>query len=114
MARDADDDVRRAALRALRDTGSANEINGLVGLVANPVQAGDRTDTARSLSAVLRRSDPARFNDVLSAYTPARDMETRAALMQVMGQSGNAKALPILRQGLQDQDADLKRAAIPH
>ena len=70
------------------------------------------TDTVRSLAAVLRRSDPSRIDDVVSAYTPARDMETRASLMQVMGQSGNAKALPILRAGLQDQDPELKRAAI--
>jgi HEAT repeat protein len=112
MARDADDEVRRASLRALRDTGSANEISGLVELVAKPVQPGDRTDTVRSLAAVLRRSDPSRISDVLAAFAVARDMETRTSLMQVMGQSGNAKVLPILRTGLQDQDAELKRAAI--
>ena len=112
MSRDANDEVRRASLRALRDAGTANEISGLVGLMANPVQAGDRTETVRSLAAVLRRSDPSRIKDVVSAYTAARDMETRASLMQVMGQSGNAAALPILRAGLQDQDAEVKRAAI--
>ena len=40
MARDPNDEVRRESLRALRDTGSANEISGLVALVANPVKAG--------------------------------------------------------------------------
>ena len=58
MARDPNDEVRRESLRALRDTGSANEISGLVALVANPVKPDDRTEGVRSLAMVLRRSRP--------------------------------------------------------
>lgn len=112
MARDANDDVRRESLRALRNTGSASEISGLVALVANPAKPDDRTEAARSLAMVLRRSDPSRINDVVSAYKSAGDVEARTALMQVMGQGGNAPALPILREGLKSQDAEIKRAAI--
>jgi HEAT repeat protein len=112
MARDANDNVRRESLRALRDAGSANEISGMVALVANPVQADDRTEAIRSLAMVLRRSDPSRINDVVSAYKSASNVEARTALMQVMAQSGNAQALPVLREGLKSQDAELKRAAI--
>jgi HEAT repeat protein len=112
MARDADSDVRRESLRALHDTASASDVPGLVALVAGPVQAGDRTEAVRSLAAVLRRSDPSRIQDVIAAYTPASDVESRAALMQVMGQSGNAQALPVLRTALGDQNAEVKRAAI--
>jgi HEAT repeat protein len=112
MSRDADSDVRRESLRALREVGSAGDIPPLVALVVNPVQAGDRAEAARGLASVLRRSDPARIGDVLSAYTPASDMEARAALLQVMGQSGNPQALTVLRTALKDQDASLKRAAI--
>jgi HEAT repeat protein len=112
MSRDANADVRRESLRALRDAGSANDIAGMVALVVTPVQASDRTEAAKSLGAVLRRSDSSRIKDVLSAYTPATDPETRIALLQVMGQSGNAEALVILRAALSDQDANAKRAAI--
>jgi HEAT repeat protein len=112
MARDADSDVRRESLRALHDTASASDVPGLVALVAGPVQPGDRTEAVRSLAAVLRRSDPSRIQDVIAAYTPASDLETRAALMQVMGQSGNAQALPVLRTALGDQNPEVKRAAI--
>ena len=111
-ARESDNDIRRESLRALHDVGSENQITGLVNLVVNPVQPGDRTEAVRSLGAVLRRSDPARIKDVLAAYTPATDMETRTALMRVMGQSGDAEALPVLRAALKDQNADVKRAAI--
>ncbi len=112
MARGGGDEVRRESLRALRDTASASDIPALVAMVVKPVQADDRAEAVRSLGGVLRRSDPVRIEDVVSAYTPASDLEARAALMQVMRQSGNPKALAILRGALNEENADLKRAAI--
>jgi HEAT repeat protein len=112
MARDANDDVRRESLRALRNTGSANEISGLAALVTNPVKADDRTEAIRTLAMVLRRSDPSRLDEVLSVYRSASDVEARTALTQVLGQSGNPRALPMLREGLTNQDPEIKRAAI--
>jgi HEAT repeat protein len=112
MARDANPEVRRESVRALRDTATANDVPDMVALVVTPVQPGDRAEAAKTLGAVLRRSDPSRIKHVLAAYTPAADTETRTALMQVMGRSGNAEALPILRAALNDQDANVARAAI--
>jgi len=112
MALDPDPDVRRESLRALHDTGSANDVADLVALVVTPVQAGDRTEAVKSLGAILRRSDSSAIKMVVSAYTPAHDPEARTALMQVMGQSGNTEALVILRAALNGQDANARRAAI--
>jgi HEAT repeat protein len=111
-ARDPSDEIRRESLRALRDAGTASEIPGLIALVVKPAHADDRTEAARSLSVVRRRADPSRIQEVVSAYTQASDVETRAALLQVMGQSGHAEALPILRTALKDENAEMKRAAI--
>jgi HEAT repeat protein len=110
-ARDSDKDVRRESLKALAAVGGANEISGLVALVVTPVLADDRTEASRSLGAVLRRSK-AGTKDVLSAYSQASDTEVRTALMRVMGQSGSAEALTVLRSAMKDQDAGVKRAAI--
>jgi HEAT repeat protein len=112
MARDTDPDIRRESLRALRDTGSTDDIATMVALVVAPVQASERTEAVKSLGAMLRRSDPSAVKPVVSAYTAAQDSNARTALMQVMGQSGNAEALVILRAALNDQDAATKRAAI--
>lgn len=112
MAREANADVRRESLRALKDTGTAGDIAAMVALVVTPVQPGDRSEAAKSLGAVLRRSDPGRIQDVLSAYTPGGDPEARTALLQVMGRSGNPEALTVLRAALNDQDANARRAAI--
>jgi HEAT repeat protein len=111
-ARDARDDVRRESLRALRDTASANEISGLVALVSAPVKAEDRPEAVRSLALVLRRSPPSRLAEVVSAYQSASEVGARAALMQVLAQSGNPESLAVLREGLRSPDAELKRAAI--
>lgn len=112
MARDAGPEVRRESLRALRESASAKDIPGLLELVLRPAQSGDRAEAARSVAAVLRRSDASRFSDVLSAFANAGDTESRTALMQVMGQSGNHTALLLLRGSLREEDANLKRAAI--
>jgi HEAT repeat protein len=112
MARDTSPEVRRESLRALKDTASAGDIAPMVALVVTPVQPGDRTEAAKSLGAVLRRSEPSRIKDVLSAYTPSTDPEARTALLQVMGRSGNPEALPVLRTALNDADANARRAAI--
>jgi HEAT repeat protein len=111
-ARDSDNDVRRESLRALHDVGTANQIPGLVALVVSPAQPDDRTEAVRSLAAVLRRSDAARIQDVLGAYSSAHDTEARTALMQVMGQSGNPQALAVLRTSLKDPSPEVTRAAI--
>jgi HEAT repeat protein len=112
MARGGDAELRRESLRALRDTASSSDISGLVALVVSPVQPSDRAEAVRSLAAVLRRSEPSGIQQVVAAYTPASDAEARSGLLQVMGQSGNAEALRILRGALQDANPDLKRAAI--
>jgi hypothetical protein len=49
---------------------------------------------------------------VISAYSSVRDVKARAALVQVMGQTGNAEALPILEAALKDQNIELKQGAI--
>jgi HEAT repeat protein len=111
-ARDGDADVRRDSLKALANVGGRNEVSSLVGLVVTPVDPGDRAEAARSLGAVVRRSGSSQINEVLAAYTQATDLEVRAALMRVMGQSGSAEALASLRGALKGQDAAVERAAI--
>ena len=112
MARESNVDVRRESLKALGDTVSARDFSGLVALVVTPAQAGDREEAARSLGTVLRRSDPSSSKEVISAYSSTSDVEAQAALVQVMGQTGDTEALPILEAALKDQNADLKRGAI--
>jgi HEAT repeat protein len=78
VVRDPDTEVRREALRALRETVSAT---GQIG-------------------------------EVVTAYEQASDKEVRTALLGVLGPSGDAGALRLLRGALRDPDAAVKRSAI--
>jgi HEAT repeat protein len=112
MAHDPNPEVRRESLRALRGSASGSDIPNLLSLVLKPAQRSDRAEAVRSLTTVLRRSDSSHFSSVLSSFASAGDTESRTALMQVMGQSGNHTALLLLRGSLKEEDANLTRAAI--
>ena len=111
-ARDSDRELRRESLRALRDTASGQQAPALVDLLISAPSASDRREAERTLASVLRRSEGARINAVLSAYRSAQDLEARGSLLQVMGQTGNNEALPVLRDALRDGNPEIKRAAI--
>lgn len=111
-ARDSDRELRRESLRALRETASGPQIAALVDLVVTAGSASDRTEAERTLASVLRRSESARINEVIGTYRSAQDAGARGSLLQVMGQTGNNEALPVLREALRDSNPEIKRAAI--
>jgi hypothetical protein len=49
---------------------------------------------------------------VISAYTSTGNIEVRRSFVEVMGQAGDARALPVLRNCLKDPSPDISRAAI--
>jgi HEAT repeat protein len=112
LARDPNEEVRRESLRALRNTGTAGDLNGLLAVLVSPAAPGDRAEASRSLSTVIRRADASGIQQVVSAYKGSSDAEVRAGLLQAVGQTGDAQALPILRAALKDDQPEVKRAAI--
>jgi HEAT repeat protein len=109
---DPDPDVHRSSLRALRGVSGAPQIPELLGLVLNARSASDRREASQALTAVLKRSQVAHIKPVLSAYRSAPQPEARASLLEVMGQTSNPEALPLLRDSLKENRAEVARAAI--
>jgi HEAT repeat protein len=109
---DADPEVQRAALRSFRNVGGSAQVPALLEKLANASRASDRREITHTLSAVLRRSEPSRINSVLSAYRANPPLESRLGLLEVLGQSGNEAALPVLRSGLKDPNPEISRGAI--
>jgi HEAT repeat protein len=60
----------------------------------------------------VKRSEPAAINQVLSAYRDSSSVESRVSLLEVLGQSSNETALPVLRSSLTDQNPEIARGAI--
>ena len=107
-----DAQVRRDALRALRNVGGAAQTPALMDLLLKSTSASERREVTLTLASVVRRAQPAPVGAVIAAYgsTPAR--EARLGLLEVMGQSSSAEALPLLRAAINDADPEIARAAI--
>ncbi|MEX2300887.1 MAG: HEAT repeat domain-containing protein [Bryobacterales bacterium] len=104
--------VRSAAFRALRETAGEAQVPALLELLLATKSAAERRDSERALSAALSRSPAGRSADVVAAYQAADTAAVRVSLLQVMGQSGTAEVLPLLRTTLSAEDPELVRAAI--
>jgi HEAT repeat protein len=111
-ARDADPEVRREALRALRNVGGAAQTQPLLDLLLKSTTASDRRDATQTLAAVVRRAQPAPITPILSAYRATPAKEARLSLLEVMGQASSADALPALREAIKDSDPEIARGAI--
>jgi HEAT repeat protein len=111
-ARDSDAEIRRDALRALRNVGGAGQTQALLDLLLKSSTASERRDATLTLAAVVRRAQPTPIAPVLAAYRSAQDKEARLSLLEVMGQASSAEALPLLREGIKNPDPEIARAGI--
>ena len=111
VAAGGDPNLRTAALRAIRNLAKPEHAAALVDLL---VKAGeeDRKDAELALSAAVRRAEQPDVKPVVTAYRGASDSETKASLLSVMASTGSARALPVLREATQSNDAALQRAAV--
>jgi HEAT repeat protein len=111
-ARDPDPEVRREALRALRNVGGAGQSSALLDMLIKSTSATERRETGLTLAAVVRRAQPAPIGMLISAYQSAPAREARMGLLDILGQTSSAEALPVLRAAIQDRDPEIARAAI--
>jgi HEAT repeat protein len=111
-AKDDNAEVRREALRALRDTAAPERLPALIGLLLNARDSADRRESQRALLAVVKRSPGSRGPELASAYRAAGGMEARNALLELMAQAGSEDTLPLFRGVLQGGDDQARRGAI--
>ncbi|MGH9720320.1 MAG: HEAT repeat domain-containing protein [Bryobacteraceae bacterium] len=111
-AQNTDTEVRREALRALRNVGGAAQAPALLDLVLKASTAPERREAAQTLALALKRSQPAPVKSVLSAYGGGATKEARLSLLDVLGQTSSGEALPLLRSGIKDADPEIARGAI--
>jgi HEAT repeat protein len=109
--RDPDPEVRRAALRALRKVAGPSQVTGLLEALKT-TDADDREEAAQALAAALKKSQASDVNTVIAAYRSAGTVETRLALLGVLGQTSNAEALGVLRSALKEVNPEIVRGSI--
>lgn len=111
-ARDADREVRRESVRALRGTAAPAHAQALLDLLPAAQGTAERREAGRTLSAVLRKTDRPDVSAVIAAYSAAKMAPMRALLLEVLGQVAAEEALPVLRSGLNESEREVSRAAI--
>jgi HEAT repeat protein len=109
---DKDPDIHREALRALRNVAGPAQIPALLEILVKSSAASDRREAAQTLASVLKRSESARVDAVLSTYKSTTGMPARLALLEVMGQTSSDEALSTLRAALKDRSPEVARGAI--
>jgi hypothetical protein len=107
-----DPEVRRAALRALRNVGGAGQAAALLDLLVKAPTAAERRDATQTLAMVLRRSPSPPVGAVIAAYQTTSATDARLSLIEVMGQTSSDEALPLLRSSVNDADPQIARAAV--
>ena len=111
-ARDPDREIRRESVRALRETAGISSAKSLLDLMLAAEGASERREMGRTLAAVLKKSGNPPIGLVVAAYQSAQAIPLRAALLEVIGQTGSGDALPVLRSGLQADHREISRTAI--
>ncbi|MBI4873452.1 MAG: HEAT repeat domain-containing protein [Acidobacteria bacterium] len=111
-AGDSDSEVRREALRALRDTAGAGHVPALAGLVAAAGLASERQEAERTLASVLRRVERPDAAPLVAADRSASQPGAQASLLMAMALGGLGDALPLSREALASSDDAQRRAAI--
>ena len=109
---DQDTDVHREALKALKNVAGPAQVPGLVNFVVNASGAADRRDGAQTLAVALKRSQAAQFDVLLSAYNKTAAVPAKLSLLEVMGQTSNDQALPVVRMSLKDANPEIARGAV--
>ena len=104
--------VRLESIRALRDTANLAQVPALLQRLAKAGSDTERRELERTTAAAIRRSPGSPLADVSRSYAATSDADARASLLNVAAAVGSAEGLPLLRQALQDPDADLQLAAL--
>lgn len=107
-----DAEVRREAIRALRNVAGPAQVESLLSVVLNTSNAADRKEAGQTLATALRKSDAGRVGAVTTAYKSASSVDMRVSLLEVLGQTSSPEALTALREAAKDPDQQVARTAI--
>ncbi|MHC4699090.1 MAG: HEAT repeat domain-containing protein [Planctomycetota bacterium] len=105
--------LRAEAIKALHSLAGRRQMSALVDLIFT-VEPAEADQVGKALVAVARRNSVQRecTQDILSKYDKAAGADHQIALLLTLGQLGDERALPILREGLQDDRGQIRYAAI--
>jgi HEAT repeat protein len=112
MLPDKDPDAQREALRALRNIAGLPQVPALLDALMKAPAPSEGREAAQTLAVVVKRVQPSQIGAVLTAYQSTSSLQPRLGLLEVMGHSSRAEALPVLRASIHDSNVEVVRAGI--
>ena len=112
-AKAGDPSVRAEAVKALHGLAGRREMPALVDLIF-VVEPAEADQIGKAIAAVARRNSIQRecAEDIMSKYDRAGNADQQVALLMTLGALGDEQALPKLREALQDDNNQVRYAAI--
>ena len=106
--------VRRSALRAIRAIGTPSDIPAALDLFAKSDDEIERAEAANTVAALARKiaRPTGRTAAIRSRLTSETDPGVRARYLSLLPQVGDDSTLPLLRQTLEDGDAEVRDTAV--
>ena len=113
-AKDGDRKVRTESFRVLKVVAGPEHLPALVKLLIEAQSSSDRSECQKSVAAVAHKIEDKnkQAQAVLTALPKVKQIQSRCALLGVLGKIGDNKALPVLTAALKEKDADIQTAAI--
>jgi len=108
---DRDDDVRRAAFKALADLAGPEDQKVLIKLLVNMKGDAGRAEAERAVIAVSRNLDEAAGTEPILAVMDSTTA-AKCSLMRVLGGLGNTRGFVVVRQGLKDSNPEVRDTAV--
>jgi HEAT repeat protein len=114
LAAGPDGRARVAAIDALQNVCSAEDLPALIDIMLTADTDTERQQALQSASVVaLQEPDENKqARVILDALPKASDPKAKGLLLQVLGRIGNVNGLPVLKNALHDKNADIRVAAI--
>ena len=111
-AKDPDRNVRVESLKALRDIAGPKHVAALVELLISAKSGTEVKEAERAVASASRKAVSESTDVVLETLASVKDVEARCSLLGVLGKIGGSRSLGVLREALEDSDAEVRTAAI--
>jgi len=113
-AKDSEARVRLESIKVLKDIAEEKHLPALLELLMKAQSEGERKEAEKTVVAVANKiGDKNRRAEAVLAVLPSvKDIKARCSLLGVLGRIGDSNALGVLREALEDNNAEVQAAAV--
>ncbi len=111
-AKDPDRNVRVESLKTLRGIAGPKHVAALVDLLMSAKSDTELREAERAVASASRKAVSESGDVLLEKLAFVKDVKVRCSLLGVLGKIGGSKSLGVLREALEDSDAEVRTAAI--